>query len=105
MRKEFRQRLNRATDELSTWDSPVMGELSETSAALVSTLHRMRADLAARGDVAGVETVLKLMMATVAADEVMSALGRGDSEGVEFHTDVLQRSLESAGPIRFEALG
>lgn len=81
-----------------------MGELSETCAELVACLHRMRAGLAARGDVAGAEQVLHLMMATVAADEIVCALAREDTACVKFHADVLHSSLESAGPISFEFL-
>lgn len=105
MRTEFRQRPNRTFVGPSTWDSPKMGELSETCAELVACLHRMRAGLAARGDVAGADQVLNLMMATVAADEIVCALAREDAARVKFHADLLHSSLESAGPIRFGFLG
>jgi hypothetical protein len=82
-----------------------MGELSETCAELVACLHRMRAGLAARGDVAGADQALNLMMATAAADEIVCALEREDVARVKFHAGVLHSSLEAAGPIRFEFLG
>lgn len=79
-----------------------MTENSEAVAALVRVLDHIRVELVYRDDVVGADRVLDFMSAAVAADEVMSALRREDTEAVTFHTGVLQRRLESACLLRLD---
>lgn len=59
-------------------------------------LNRMREDLAQQGDARGSEHVLDFMTMVAAAHEAVGALRRGDANATEFHTAVLNKSLETA---------
>lgn len=71
------------------------------SASFEEVLCGLRDLMLSHGDEEGAEQCAALMTATAAADELVTAIRRGDDEAVDFHRELLVRSTAEASPLRF----
>ncbi|GGU76811.1 hypothetical protein [Lentzea flava] len=71
------------------------------SASFEEVLCGLRDLMLSHGDEEGAEQCTSLITATVAADELVAAIRRGDGEAMSFHHELLVRSTAEASPLRF----
>jgi hypothetical protein len=72
-----------------TTDIPRVRRLEEVLGDLCALLVR-------EGNTRAAEQVFQMVVAAAAAEEVMTALERGDDEATRFHTELMERCLGSA---------
>ncbi|PWK84396.1 hypothetical protein C8D88_10811 [Lentzea atacamensis] len=72
---------------------------------LEDALCRFEQALTASGELEAAGSLLGLRTATVAAVELMAAYERADMEAIRFHTDLLERQIREARPLRFKIDG
>ena len=57
--------------------------------------------LARSGQTMALPELFEFRMATATANELLAALGRGDAQAVEFHTELLEHHVREAHALKF----